>query len=422
MIQRKLKLISDLKIELQNCDEIWIAVAMVSDSGFNYIQNHIDNDAKQNFLVGIGLPTSPQVLRQLKELNALDRFNSRVYHKTETLFHPKAYIIRTNDNLIAYVGSGNCTEGGFDKNIELSIKIQDQDFCNGLIEWFNTLYKHSNEITEDFLESYEILFKKRKERMREDRAELKKIFKNESDVFNLDEIDFASQFFKKEHFQAFEGRKPWDESPDAVKQRENVRQKLYKLDRELFPLVESKKWNIDRHYSTGHVVSSAIHSQHTAQDLSAIWLHYGRGMNEIKEYGENQTPLDYMRLQVIIHHNNIGIWNRIGKDRGSQIDRDNLKSNLKNDSGYRIEMFNLIERFPDEYFIQLNNERRFVRTFENENQLADYLLRADYNFYFIIGVEIHPGDSKLSEKNILETIIKSFDLLYPTYELIKHKF
>lgn len=422
MIQRKLKLINDLKIDLQNCDEIWIAVAMISDSGFNYIQNHINNNAKQNFLVGIGLPTSPKVLRQLMNLNTPNIFNSRVYHKDEKLFHPKAYIIRTDDYLIAYVGSGNCTEGGFDKNIELSIKTHDQDFCNGLIEWFKTLYKHSNEITDTFLESYEELFKRRRDRMREDLSELKAIFKNESVPFNLDEIDFSNQFFKKEHFQAFEGRTPWDESIGAIKQRENVRQKFYKLDKKLFPLIESKGWNIDRHYSPGHIVSSAIHNQHTAQDLSAIWLHYGRGINEIKEYGEKETPLDYMRLQVIIHHNNIGIWNRIGKDRGSLIDRDNLKSNLKNDPQYRLKIFNIVEALPDDYFIQLNDKRRFVRTFEDENQLADYLLTADYNFYFIIGVEITPGDNRLSEKNISDTIIKNFDLLYPTYDLIKHKF
>ena len=67
MIQQKLKLSSELNQILNECDEIWIAVALISDNGFKYIQENINKSAKQNFLVGIGLPTSPKVLAELKD-------------------------------------------------------------------------------------------------------------------------------------------------------------------------------------------------------------------------------------------------------------------------------------------------------------------------------------------------------------------
>jgi len=173
MIQQKLKLSTEFNLILKDCEEIWIAVAMVSDSGYKYIQDHISKTAKQNFLVGIGLPTSPMVLRQLKEKDGNGLYESKIHHKSNELFHPKVYIIKSNGKLTAFVGSGNCTDGGFDKNLELSVKTDDQDFCNTLLKWFNALFKHSEKITDDFLQSYQILFDSRVERIKQDKQELR---------------------------------------------------------------------------------------------------------------------------------------------------------------------------------------------------------------------------------------------------------
>jgi len=422
MLERKIKLINDLKTDLENCDEMWIATAMISDNGFKYIQNYTNGWAKQNYLIGINLPTSPEVLRLLKDLNHQKLIKSKICQRTDKLFHPNAYIFRNNDKLIAYVGSGSCIDGGLDKIIELTIKIECQEFCETLIEWFKNLYRFSNEITEEFLVAYEALFPNRIKRICEDEIELKNIFKDRNFILNLNEIDFRDQFFTKEHFEIFTGRKPWDESPEIVADRENVYKRFYKLDRELMPLINEKKWNLRKHFSTKHVISSPSQSSSTAANISAVCLYYGQGVDELEKSRDNWNLLENMCMQVIISQNKIGICNRIGKDKGSRIDRENLKLNLKNCPNYRIQMFSAIEAMPDNYFIELNNERRAVRDFANESQLSSYLLQADFYFYFAIGMEMNPGDRRLSKKNICKTIMENFELLYPTYKLIQQEF
>src|SRR5690606_29469911 len=107
---------------------------------------------------------------------------------------------------------------------------------------------------------------------------------------------------------------------------------LFKLNDKLLPKIKAKGWDLHQHYEIEHIVSSAVHTSYTSDELSGIWLHYGRNKSEIKKYGELETPLDYMRLQIIIHKDNVGIWNRVGKDNGSRIDRDYLRQKLDNTS------------------------------------------------------------------------------------------
>ncbi|MCU0440596.1 MAG: phospholipase D-like domain-containing protein [Raineya sp.] len=339
MLQQKLKLSSELNQILRNCDEIWIAVALISDSGFKYIQDNINKTAKQNYLVGIELPTSPKVLLQLKDNEGKGLFQSKIYHKPNTLFHPKVYLIKTDNKLTAYVGSGNCTDGGFDKNIELSVKTDEQTFCDSLLAWFNTLFKSGISITDEFLESYSPFFERRVKRMEQDKNELKIIFPDNNSKINLDKIDFTNQFFKKEHFAAFEGIKPRMRTNTANQDRNNVRKKLFELHKKLYPQIRAQGWDLHEHYIFDDTVSSAVHGQYTSSELSSIWLHYGRSKGDIKIFGDKETPLDFMRFQVIIHKDSIGVWNRIGKNMGSKIDRAYFKNKIIEDSVYRQDFF-----------------------------------------------------------------------------------
>ncbi|MFM1998864.1 MAG: hypothetical protein RL204_811 [Bacteroidota bacterium] len=421
MIQQKLKLSAELNQTLKNCDEIWVAVALISNNGFKFIQDNINQTAKQNYLVGIGLPTSPKVLSQLKDREGNGLFQSKIYHKVNVLFHPKVYLIRTDNKLTAYVGSGNCTDGGLDKNLELSAKTDDQVFCESLLTWFNSLFKFGIAITEEFLQSYSLLFERRIKRMEQDKNELKIVFPDNNSMVYLDNIDFTNQFFKKEHFSAFEGTKPWLMTDAVNQERINVKNKLFKLHDKLYPNIQAQKWDLHKHYVFDDTVSSAVHGQYTSSELGAIWLHYGRDKGDIKIFGEKETPLDFMRLQVIIHKDNIGIWNRIGKDLGSKIDRDYFKSKMSSDYTCRQKFFSIISHLPDDYFIRLNNQLKYVREFTNEQQLTDFVLQDDIKFYFIIGIEFLPDDIRLSESNIVNTIIENFGHLYPTYDIIKYK-
>jgi HKD family nuclease len=421
MIQYKLRLSSDFESILKDCEEVWIAAAMISNSGFAYIQKHINKSAKQNYLVGIGLPTSPEVLENLKILEGNELFSSRIYHKNDRLFHPKVYIFKNGEKITVFVGSGNCTKGGFDKNVEVSIKTDEKEVCENLIKWFTTSFKLSKEITDDFLDSYRIIFKNRSARMKEEAQELQVLFPDHQNGSTLDKMDFTKHFFKKEHYKAFEGTKPWNTSDHINTERERVRSLMFKLNDKLAPILKNKNWDLSPHYHFEDIVSSAVHGPRTSPELRAIWLHYGRDKKEIKNYGENQTPLDYMRMQVIIHKDNFGIWNRIGKSNGSKIDRQNLKDKLMTDVIYRKKMFEAVMNLPDEYYISLNNDTKYISEIYDEQQMIDYLLQDDYKYYFTIGMNLSPDDPRLTEENILSTITENFELLLPTYQLIKHE-
>lgn len=424
MIQQKYKLGKELELQFRDCEEIWIAAAMISDGGLNFIEKTINKYAKQNYLVGIGLPTSPSVLKKIGVDNP-NNVSARVFHKAEILFHPKVYIIKSGNKLTAFVGSGNCTEGGFDKNIEVSLKTDDIDVCNGLLIWFNSQYKQGKSITNDFIEKYNKLFENRRNRLDLDKKDIKTLFPeieiNPQQNISLENIDFTNQYFKRKHFEIFRGNLPSDESDFANKERQDVKRLLYKLRDKLNPKLKERKWDLHEHYEFEHIISSDKHGSRTGDELNGMWLHYGRSKPEIKDYGEKETPLDYMRLQVIINANHVGIWNRIGKNMGSKIDRDNLKFILTENSEKAEQICLLLLSLPKDYFIHLNDETRYVNEFQNTMQLKEYLLSEKLSSYFIIGKEYTPENTLISEQLIIDTILLDLKNLYPIYQLIKHK-
>lgn len=419
MLQHKLKLTNEFKMALKDCNELWIAVALISDNGFNFIQTHLNSNARQHYLVGIGLPTSPKVLSQLIKLES-EKCASKIHYDENRFFHPKVYIIKTSSKLTAYVGSGNCTQGGLDKNLEMTVKIEDQALCNDLLSWFNSLFKFGKPITNDFLKTYSEIFSRRIERIKQDNDELKLAFPNTNTSINLDKINFTNQFFKAHHFKAFEGTKPLSYSDNSNNERKEVRNQLFKLHYKLKPRIKTMRWDLHEHYETEHIVSSAIHSSYTSAALGGIWLHYGRNKKEIKKYGEGETPLDYMRLQVIVHKNNVGIWNCVGKENGSRIDRENLRNKLSNLNFQKL-FYTLLKSLPNTYYLNINGQTKFIKDFSSEQELIDFVLSDNKKYYFIIGTEFLPDAQELSEEKIVDTIIDNFQKLYPTYEIIKHK-
>ena len=420
MIQLKYQLSKDFELLLEDCDEIWFAVAMISDNGLDFIENKINTKAKQNYLVGIGLPTPPSVLKRIGISNT-SNVNAKVYYKNGVLFHPKVYLIKSNDKLTVFIGSGNCTEGGFGNNVEVSVKTDDAELCQKILEWFNIQYNLSVKITKELIEDYEAIFLKRKQRIEEDRKELNDLFKAKAKLAPLNEIDFTNQYFKKSNYEIFSKTFAIDESEKANSERQNVKRLLFRLHDKLKIKIKQEKWDIHEHYYPEHIVSSDKHGERTGEELTGMWLHYGRDKKEIKDYGEHETPLDYMRLQVIINETHVGVWNRIGKNSGSRIDRDNLKHILKNDAIKAKSICETIMALPENYFIHLNNETLYINKIRGSDELIDILLEEKFSNYFIIGSEYSPNDARISEENILDTIFKDLKNLYPLYELIKHK-
>ena len=92
--------------------EVNIAVALCNNYAINALQN-VPKSCNLRIVTGVDLPTPLEVLRTLKS-----RYKKKARIYTESFFHPKVYIFRLkNKDLVAYIGSGNFTEGGLYNNI-----------------------------------------------------------------------------------------------------------------------------------------------------------------------------------------------------------------------------------------------------------------------------------------------------------------
>ena len=151
-------IISNLNSEfvplLKHAEEFWLAVALVKDKTFEHIQNTLNRDCIQHHLVGIDLPTPPSVLRTMQSKVKKGLFECAIY-KSDFNFHPKVYLIKSNDEYLAFVGSANLTDGGFVNNVELTYKISNQADCLEILNWFNSLFEDGYPLTDENIDEYE---------------------------------------------------------------------------------------------------------------------------------------------------------------------------------------------------------------------------------------------------------------------------
>lgn len=193
------KLISNLSeglsSKLKTADEIWVAVALLNSDGLNFIQSQLKEESIENYILGIDLPTEPNALEKLFKQSFNSNRNIKIYSE-KAHFHPKVYLIRISKELIGFVGSGNCTNGGLKTNIELSYEITDSEDCLQIKKWFEELYEKGKPLSTKFLKDYRIKYNKRIERKKENESlvnETKKliaqenamIFENREELINV---------------------------------------------------------------------------------------------------------------------------------------------------------------------------------------------------------------------------------------------
>lgn len=106
---------------LQQAEYCYIASAAISEPGFEMLMSKLSKKCKVDIVTGLDLPTNPNVLRKILTVYK-DQVTLRVF--TRNFFHPKVYAFDLPyRKRIAFIGSGNFTMGGFQKNEELSYQI-----------------------------------------------------------------------------------------------------------------------------------------------------------------------------------------------------------------------------------------------------------------------------------------------------------
>ncbi|MNK07670.1 hypothetical protein D3C87_255870 [compost metagenome] len=164
---------NELKSKLKTADEIWVAVALMTKKGLEFVQENLPLNAKQNYILGVDLPTDPEALEVLNSQQLLEDVKIKMFYNQE-FYHPKVYIIKSKNKLTAFVGSANCTTSGLFSNIELSFIITGQEDCNGLLDWYKGIDLTSAPLTSKFISDYRITYESRMTKIKEDRKQAKK--------------------------------------------------------------------------------------------------------------------------------------------------------------------------------------------------------------------------------------------------------
>ncbi|TVZ26587.1 HKD family nuclease [Gillisia sp. Hel_I_86] len=167
------QLSTKIKSEFKKADEIWVAVALLNNSGLELVLDSLKENCKKNFLVGIDLPTDPKALRKLYELQLTSEFNVRI-HTDKQYFHPKLYLSKYKYDFTAFIGSANCTNGGLNSNVELSLMTKESQTCEDLKNWFEKIFDLGKPLTLKFLAKYQADYDERLRRKKEDEKIAKK--------------------------------------------------------------------------------------------------------------------------------------------------------------------------------------------------------------------------------------------------------
>lgn len=244
------KLSDPLLADLKAADEIWVAVALMSFDGLNFILNNLKPYCRQNYLIGLDLPTDPKALKKLNELQLKSDLKVQLYTEKDC-FHPKVYITKKKNSYSAFVGSANCTNGGLFNNVELTTHTSDQDICGQLVKWFEKYYKIGKPLTTTFIEQYQADYTERQERKKKE----ERIAKKEKQILNEEhEATLAekTQFLKilKQY------RKDSDYNSIVTDRQKTVKELRTDLD---YP--NYKNLNIDSyfsHWELGHLIAIAI--------------------------------------------------------------------------------------------------------------------------------------------------------------------
>lgn len=430
MVSEKLKI--EIKTYLQNADKLWIAVALVKDSAFDFIQNSIKNDCIQHFLVGIDLPTSPSVLRKLQKKQSNGVFECAIY-KSDFNFHPKVYLIKTGDEYTAFIGSSNLTDGGFENNIELNYKITSKEYCLEILDWFNSLFKDAYPVNDTNINEYE----KQLDAVKDIEEELKNrrkpiTLKKSIKIDNsLDNLDFTDRYFKKEHHLAFRKDQWYTDSEVAIAERELVKKKCVELHDIIYPLFKDYGLQILKsNPMPDHLISMIRQIDPTKpRAINAMWLSYGKSENEIKAYQKlvgpdqkgKQTFIHHARVQIRIDIEKINLWLLFAKENeGGLFDRDFFKGKMR-EKAYREHFYNMLKALPVDYFISVGDEKKFCTKFDSPDELHTFCKKDNIQKYFIIGKDYEITDEEMSESNLPNETLRVFKLLFPLYEIMRDR-
>lgn len=422
----------DLVRSLNEAKSVSIAVALIKDYGFKIIENSTPPSCKRKYILGIHLPTPPNILRRFLALQNQypGEVESRIYSAGEN-YHPKVYIIeKQSGELIAFVGSANATRGGLTHNIEMSIAITNPQECERLQNWFDGLFNSSKLYDEAYIAKYEISYKRNRALASTQKSNIDQVINDNTVVSGNNLIVNAGQFFRQSDYDAFAVITQKDTSDAAVELRAEVRERLIDLGESIMPsFPDYGITDLHLPYRRNLYTSQHFHSRGNDHiDKESIWLNFGKSRTELNRYEGKfyQSFVNHQRIQVILRNSAseayIGIWLYISKHNSSYFDRKHLKEELQNQD-FVERLYEYVLQLGGSYWMMMGDDDDMnVSDLKSSTDLKNFLEQDNYKQEIIIGRNFLPNDDKISEENIVETVLLEFSKLYKIYNLIKAPF
>jgi len=398
----------------------YVAVGMITEAKLDFFMRGVARAKSISIITGIHMPTPPEVLRKLKLKKDLEEIDARVY--TARYFHSKLYLFNLGNSWIAFVGSGNFTNGGWYENEELFIRTTSPAVCQDLKERYDRWFADSNLLTDELISWYAETYDANNQIIAQSRRNSSRLADRLRNVFNIDNIDFSGQFFAREDHLAFQPGKTHLDTPEVLAERGAVRAKLYRLNDRITASLPAH-WQVYPHYENAHIVANIETRFHHHGNVKGLWVGYGRDRETLKQYGETDTtPLHFMRMQVIIRYDSVGVWLMPGKAESGQIDRENFLAKMSNDKEYAGAFFVQLSQLGSDYWIEIAGDIRPVTDFGTAEELKAFSLRDAWrNYYFTIGRNYPLGSDALRQDSISQTVLQDFAKYQPIYEMIRDK-
>ncbi|MCX3067208.1 DEAD/DEAH box helicase [Cetobacterium somerae] len=155
------KIVTDIRKELENCDEFIISVAFITEGGLSLILEQLkvleEKGVKGKILTGDYLNfTQPKALKKLLSYN-----NIEVKLLSNEKFHAKGYFFRKNDIWTLIVGSSNLTQTALTVNFEWNLKVSSLEkgkIANEILDEFNRTFNTLPKLTLDMVKEYEEIY------------------------------------------------------------------------------------------------------------------------------------------------------------------------------------------------------------------------------------------------------------------------
>ncbi|MCG3677129.1 DEAD/DEAH box helicase [Aliarcobacter butzleri] len=146
---------------LDNCESFYFNVAFINFSGIQLLLDSFKKLEEKN-IKGKILTSTYLNFTQIKALEKIKKFKNielKIYdcEVTNIGFHSKSYIFEFKDDYKILIGSSNITASAFKSNIEWNVKTitkKDDIFLKDVLNEFETLWKNSIDVDDNFLTSY----------------------------------------------------------------------------------------------------------------------------------------------------------------------------------------------------------------------------------------------------------------------------